>query len=205
MISPGLAPRLHVPDRSGHPEDWAALVAAVASLVGLEPVAEPRPAATGKEAAPRRSSPPLRDSRCRCDPRPGPPGTRVLRSQPRRRPGASALDPPSAGPGNGRRAGPRPRRRQRPAIWEGAGHYARACHDELHRHRQVGTAKLRFRSGRTVSVLGALARAVDLVVVCWDGQASAERVPVLKEVLPSSPPPVLLLRSARPKASRGGR
>ncbi len=209
------APALHVIAGPGGAGGWDNVVAEVAALVGLEPVVESFPAAGG--AAERAQA--LLNAAATMDG-----AVLVLPHQPAG---------PGAGPAAVRRVlvpfdrsgaesdvlDPLIRRalaadlaveqvhvltdQSRPAIWEGAGHHARAWLDELRRRYQVGTASLRVRAGSPAAVLCALAAGVDLVVACWSGETGAGRARVLREIVADTPSPLLLVRAASPTWGAG--
>lgn len=81
-----------------------------------------------------------------------------------------------------------------PAMWEGAGHHARAWHAELRRRHRVGEAAVEVVSGASpaAAVLTRSAE-VQLVVLGWKRRPNRGRAKVVRNVLATVDVPVLLL------------
>lgn len=209
-------PRLHVVVGPGGVGPWHDVVATVAALVGLDPVVEPLPArANGEDWAQRvlaaaagMDGAVLVLPHAVPDTETGTTVRRVLVPFDRSEAELTVLRPLI-----GRALEQELAVQQvhvlsdqsRPAMWEGAGHHAQVWHNELRRSYQVGLANLRVRSGRPGTVLRSLAADADLIVACWNGQATATRAEVLREILSGAPPPLLLIRapSSHSGAGRG--
>lgn len=81
-----------------------------------------------------------------------------------------------------------------PAMWEGAGHHARAWHAELRRRHRVAEAAVEVVAGASPAA-AVLARSVEvqLVVLGWKRRAQRGRAKVVRNVLATVDVPVLLL------------
>lgn len=216
MSSSTPVPLLHVLAASGRLGRWGEVAAHVAALVGMEPVIELRPVGqAADEARATLTAAAAMDGAVLVLPDDRP--ATVDDASPARL--RHVLVPFDRSRGEALVLRPLIRRaleehmaveqvhvlsdRSRPAIWEGAGHHARAWHDELRRRHQVGTAHLTVRSGEPPTVIGALAAGTDLVVACWNGQVGAKRARVLREILAGVHPPLLLLRAPGTKRGEG--
>ncbi len=80
-----------------------------------------------------------------------------------------------------------------PIIWEGAGHHAEAWLDELRRREHVEEADLTVASGDPAGEIRRAGRRSDLIVLCWQGDASAGRARIVRDVLVGVRPPLLLI------------
>ena len=200
-------PRLHAIRSPAEPEQWRTLVAAVAALVGMEPVAEPRPPRGAREVQGILAAAAKMDGAVLILPDAAPTGAggaarsaqleRLLVPFDRSRAEDAVLRPVILRALDQGRAVEQVHvltGKSEPSIWEGPGHHAQAWHDELRRRHQVGTATLQVRGGQPATALVELAARADLVVVCWDGQVAASRAKVLREILAGALSPILLLR-----------
>lgn len=92
--------------------------------------------------------------------------------------------------------------KEAPAMWEGAGHHARAWLAEVERRHGAGVAGLFVRCGDPAEhILDALAE-VDLLLVCWRGDPEAKRARLARRLIGGAPVPLLLAREA-PGERRG--
>ncbi len=87
----------------------------------------------------------------------------------------------------------------RPPMWEGPGHHADAWLAQLRLHHQVGDATMVVRSGEPATAIRAASPRADLLVVCWNGDATRGRARVLRSLLRHARQPLLLVRVAPPR------
>jgi len=81
----------------------------------------------------------------------------------------------------------------RPRMWEGPGHDAQAWYSELRRRYEPEGATLRVGTGDPADEIILASADVDVVAVCWHGDASPPRAKTLRALLERLERPVLLM------------